>query len=156
MTVPTRALRKHWLGCLALSPYITLKTFWAMGSRLGYDGSGSPGFDGDAAPRWAQDMHDIGLDATALLALCGIIVLVALPKIRVSRPICHVAAAAGVLVGLGGMAGLALVGLEVVGIVTLEYAGYSRWVPLLAYASFAAYGAALYAAARPFSVGPGS
>lgn len=66
-----------WAGLLSVLPYISIKSYWALGGRAGLP----PGFDmarefdQNGAPALVVWMEQHGIDFTVVLALAGVVVL---------------------------------------------------------------------------------
>ncbi|GAA4898641.1 hypothetical protein ACFPM3_14600 [Streptomyces coeruleoprunus] len=151
-----RRTRAAFVAVAALVPYTVMKTAWALGSTIGYTGEGSPGLDPHYASDLALRLYAHGVDATAVLALVGMGLALALTTAWSARPV------RPVLLGLGwaGAATLAPFGvfLAVVGTlmwtgaVDVGFAGHAPWVVLVAYGGFSVYGLALGRATRAYQL----
>ncbi|MEV0450589.1 hypothetical protein [Streptomyces sp. NPDC050600] len=142
------ASRAGLVAVAALVPYTALKTAWALGLTAGYTGGGRPGVD----PRYTSDLglwlYDHGVDVTAVLAVVGMLLALALTRPwgrRLPRPL---------LLGLGwaGAGALAPFGvfLAVLGLLawtgaieTTGLADHAPWVVAVAYGGFCVFGLAL-------------
>ncbi|MEU3819025.1 hypothetical protein AB0E74_05330 [Streptomyces sp. NPDC030392] len=142
-----RPVRAGLVAAAALVPYAALKTGWALGWTAGYTGEGSPGLD----PRYASDLairlYAHGVDATAVLAVAGMGLALALTR-SWSAP-----AVRAVLLALGwaGAAALAPFGVFLAvtgalmwaGLVDVGLGDHAAWVVVVAYGGFSVYGVAL-------------
>ncbi|MGW4163670.1 hypothetical protein [Streptomyces sp. NPDC004788] len=150
--VPADARRAGLVAVAALVPYATLKTVWALGFTPGYTGTGRPGAD----PRYTSDLglwlYDHGVDVTAVLALMGMALALALTRPwgrRLPRPLL-------LALGWAGAGALAPFGLFLAGFAVLTWAGVSDvkladhapWVFAVAYGGFCLFGLALGRATR--------
>ncbi|MFF8838967.1 hypothetical protein [Streptomyces sp. NPDC015130] len=146
------APRAGLVAVAALVPYTALKTAWALGVTPGYTGTGRPGID----PRYTSDLgirlYDHGVDVTAVLALLGMVLALALTRPwgrRLPRlPLLALGwAGAGALVPFGIFLA-ALGALAWTGAVDVGMADHAPWVVAVAYGSFSGYGLALARATR--------
>ncbi|MFF0436873.1 hypothetical protein ACFYU9_32210 [Streptomyces sp. NPDC004327] len=146
--VPADARRAGLVAVAALVPYTALKTMWALGLTPGYTGTGRPGAD----PRYTSDLglwlYDHGVDVTAVLALVGMALALALTRPwgrRLPRPL---------LLALGwtGAGALAPFGLFLAVIGLLTWTGalttgsipdHAPWIVAVAYGGFCLFGLAL-------------
>ncbi|KUJ64665.1 hypothetical protein ACZ90_59165 [Streptomyces albus subsp. albus] len=154
-TAVDRRTRAGYLAVAALVPYFTMKTAWALGSRVGFHGAGTPGMD----RRYLNDtgiwLHEHGVDITAVLALVGMALALALTRPwgeRLPRlPL--------LVLGWTGAGALAPFGVFLIVVGALTWAGafdtgamesYSPWVVVVAYGGFSLYGVGLGRAVRAF------
>ncbi|NKY15054.1 hypothetical protein, partial [Streptomyces somaliensis] len=131
----------------ALVPYAVMKTAWALGWTVGYTGGGRPGLD----PRYASDLairlYAHGVDATAVLAVVGMGLALALTRSWRAGPVRAVLLA----LGWAGAAALAPFGVFLAVTGALVWAGpvdvglgdHAPWVVAVAYGGFSVYGVAL-------------
>ncbi|WP_418959393.1 hypothetical protein [Streptomyces tritici] len=138
----------------ALVPYATLKTAWALGATVGYTGAGKPGMD----PRYTSDLgirlYEHGVDITALLALVGMALALALTR-PWGRALPRLPLLALGWAGAGALAPfgifLAVMGaLAWSGLTDWGVADHAPWVVVVAYGGFSAYGLALGRATRSY------
>ncbi|MEU8760898.1 hypothetical protein [Streptomyces sp. NPDC048659] len=149
--VPGEAGRAGLVAVAALVPYTALKTAWALGLTFGYTGGGRPGAD----PRYTSDaglwLYDHGVDVTAVLAVLGMLLALALTRPwgrRLPRPLLLGLgwAGAGALAPFGVL--LAVLGvLAWTGVTEAGLAGHAPWVVVVAYGGFSLFGLALARAA---------
>ncbi|MGW5423572.1 hypothetical protein [Streptomyces sp. NPDC003943] len=150
--VPADARRAGLVAVGALVPYATLKTVWALGFTPGFTGTGRPGAD----PRYTSDpglwLYDHGVDVTAVLALIGMALALALTRPwgrRLPRPALLALgwAGAGALAPFGLF--LAAIGLLAwTGVSDVDLADHAPWVFAVAYGGFCLFGLALGRATR--------
>lgn len=148
------ASRAGLVAVAALVPYAALKTAWALGFTPGYTGSGRPGAD----PRYTSDpglwLYDHGVDVTAVLAVVGMLLALALTRPwgrRLPRPALLALgwAGAGALAPFGVF--LAVLGvLAWTGVIEVGLADHAPWVVAVAYGGFCLFGLALGRATRVF------
>ncbi|MFF5767877.1 hypothetical protein ACFY8F_35855 [Streptomyces tanashiensis] len=148
------ATRAGLVAVAALVPYTVLKTMWALGVTPGYTGTGRPGAD----PEYTSDLgiwlYDHGVDVTAVLALIGMALALALTQPwgrRLPRlPLLALGwAGAGALAPFGAF--LAALGvLAWTGVIDVGMADHAPWVVAVAYGGFSLYGLALARAAHRF------
>ncbi|MEU7292881.1 hypothetical protein AB0A76_06700 [Streptomyces exfoliatus] len=139
--------RAGLVAVAALVPYTALKTAWALGLPLGHTGTGRPGVD----PAYTSDLgiwlYDNGVDVTAVLAVLGMLLALALTRPwgrRLPRlPLLALGwAGAGALAPFGAF--LAALGvLAWTGAVSTGLADHAPWVVAIAYGGFSCYGLAL-------------
>ncbi|WP_395363999.1 hypothetical protein ACHGLA_26770 [Streptomyces sp. YH02] len=139
--------RAGLVAIAALVPYTALKTAWALGVTPGYTGTGRPGAD----PEYTSDLgiwlYDHGVDVTAVLAVLGMVLALALTRPwgrRLPRlPVLALGwAGAGALAPFGAL--LATVGvLNWTGVTDVGMADHAPWVVAVAYGGFSCYGLAL-------------
>ncbi|MFD3530890.1 hypothetical protein [Streptomyces sp. NPDC058664] len=139
--------RAGLVAVAALVPYTALKTAWALGLTVGHTGTGRPGVD----PEYTSDLgiwlYDHGVDVTAVLAVLGMVVALALTRPwgrRLPRlPLLALGwAGAGALAPFGAL--LATLGvLAWTGVIGFEPADHAPWVIAVAYGGFSCYGLAL-------------
>ena len=142
-----RGTRAGLIAAAALVPYAALKTAWALGATLGFTGVGRPGVD----PEYTSDLgillYDHGVDVTAVLAVLGMVLALALTRPwgrRLPRlPLLALGwAGAGALAPFGAF--LAATGvLAWTGSADLDLADHAPWVFVVAYGGFSCYGLAL-------------
>ncbi|MFH9724467.1 hypothetical protein ACH4M4_16085 [Streptomyces sp. NPDC017254] len=131
----------------ALVPYATLKTAWALGVTPGFTGTGRPGADPEYTSDLGLRLYDHGVDVTAVLAVLGMVLALALTRPwgrRLPRlPLLALGwAGAGALAPFGAF--LAATGVLVwTGAVDLDLADHAPWVFAVAYGGFSCYGLAL-------------
>ncbi|KOG30308.1 hypothetical protein [Streptomyces viridochromogenes] len=146
------APRAGLVAVAALVPYTVLKTAWALGVTPGYTGTGRPGVDPEYTSDLGIRLYDHGVDVTAVLALLGMTLALALTRPwgrRLPRlPLLALGwAGAGALAPFGVF--LAAVGaLAWAGAVDVGMADHAPWVVAVAYGSFSGYGLALARATR--------
>ncbi|MFB6836040.1 hypothetical protein [Streptomyces sp. NPDC056361] len=146
------APRAGLVAVAALVPYTVLKTAWALGLTAGYTGTGRPGVDPEYTSDLGLRLYDHGVDVTAVLALLGMALALALTRPwgrRLPRlPLLALGwAGAGALAPFGVF--LAAVGiLAWAGAVDIDMADHAPWVVAVAYGSFSCYGLALARATR--------
>ncbi|MER7538235.1 hypothetical protein ABTX77_26085 [Streptomyces sp. NPDC097704] len=153
-TAARPATRAGLVAVAALVPYTVLKTLWALGVTPGYTGTGRPGVD----PRYTSDLglwlYDHGIDVTAVLALLGMALALALTRPwgrRLPRlPLLALGwTGAGALAPFGAF--LAALGLLAwTGAITVGMADHAPWVVAVAYGGFCGYGLALARATRAY------
>ncbi|MFE0650744.1 hypothetical protein ACFVZH_19350 [Streptomyces sp. NPDC059534] len=151
---PGLARRAGLVAVAALVPYAALKTAWALGLTAGFTGTGRPGVD----PRYTSDLgirlYDHGVDITAVLALLGMALALALTRAwgrRLPRlPLLALGwAGAGALAPFGVF--LAAVGvLTWTGTISVGLGDHAPWVFVVAYGGFCGYGLALARATRAY------
>ncbi|MEU6987770.1 hypothetical protein ABZ946_30820 [Streptomyces sp. NPDC046324] len=139
--------RAGLVAVAALVPYATLKTAWALGVTPGFTGEGRPGVD----PEYTSDaglwLYDHGVDITAVLALIGMALALALTRPwgrRLPRvPLLALGwAGTGALVPFGVF--LAAFGLLAwTGVIESSIDDHAPWVVVIAYGGFCLYGLAL-------------
>ena len=138
----------------ALAPYATMKTAWALGATVGYTGEGKPGMD----PRYTSDLgirlYEHGVDVTALLALVGMTLALALTR-PWGRALPRLPLLALGWAGTGALAPfglfLAVMGaLTWTGMIDVGIADHAPWVVAVAYGGFCVYGLALGRATRAY------
>ncbi|MEU9863663.1 hypothetical protein AB0D99_22590 [Streptomyces sp. NPDC047971] len=131
----------------ALVPYVTLKTAWGLGATVGFTGAGRPGMD----PRYTSDLgirlYEHGVDVTAVLALVGMALALALTR-PWGRALPRLPLLALGWAGAGALAPfgifLAVTGTLVwAGVTELGIADHAPWVVVIAYGGFSVYGLAL-------------
>ncbi|MFE4619220.1 hypothetical protein ACFRJ7_24265 [Streptomyces sp. NPDC056747] len=152
--VASDSTRAGLVAVAALVPYTTLKTAWALGLTVGYTGTGRPGAD----PEYTSDLgiwlYDHGVDVTAVLAVLGMVLALALTRSwgrRLPRPpmLALGWAGAGALAPFGAL--LAAVGvLAWTGVIGSGLDDHAPWVVAVAYGGFSCYGLALGRATRSF------
>lgn len=140
----------------ALVPYTVLKTAWALGCTVGYTGGGRPGLD----PRYTSDLgirlYEHGVDVTAVLALAGMTLALAmirpwggrlprLPLLALGWMGAGALAPFGIFLMLWGA--LAWAGATDTGLVD-----HAPWVVVVAYGGFALYGLGLARATWAYQV----
>ncbi|MEU6878302.1 hypothetical protein [Streptomyces sp. NPDC046712] len=139
--------RAGLVAVAALVPYAALKTAWALGVTPGFTGEGRPGMD----PRYTSDLgiwlYDHGVDVTAVLALIGMALALALTR-RWGRRLPRVPLLALGWAGTGALTPfgifLAVVGgLAWTGVIDLAMGDHAPWVVAVAYGGFCLYGLAL-------------
>ncbi|MEU7131910.1 hypothetical protein [Streptomyces sp. NPDC046261] len=154
-TAVERRTRAGYLAVAGLVPYATLKTAWALGAHVGYNGHKQrPGMDEQYAGDALIRLYDHGVDITAVLALIGMLLALALTLPwgrRLPR---------WPLLGLGwtGAGALAPFGVYLLVHGTLVWAGVvdngmeaiDGWVVVVAYGGFSVYGLALGLATRAY------
>ncbi|WP_128979674.1 hypothetical protein [Streptomyces roseicoloratus] len=149
-----RRTRAGLVAVAALVPYATLKTAWALGATVGYTGTGKPGMD----PRYTSDLgirlYEHGVDVTAVLALAGMVLALALTRpwgLALPRlPLLALGwAGAGALAPFGIFLGVLGV-LSWTGLTELGITDHAPWVVVVAYGGFCAYGLALGRATLAF------
>ncbi|MEU4208531.1 hypothetical protein AB0F13_00780 [Streptomyces sp. NPDC026206] len=156
-TAVERRTRAGYLAVAALVPYTALKTAWALGATVGYTGDGEhPGMDEKYAGDQLIWLYEHGVDITAVLAVTGMLLALALTLPRGRRlprwPL--------LALGWTGAGALALFGpfllvYEVLlwsGVVDQGPAGHAGWVVVVAYGGFCAYGLALGRAAHAYGL----
>ncbi|MCX4983774.1 hypothetical protein [Streptomyces sp. NBC_00572] len=139
--------RAGLVAVAALFPYAALKTAWAFGITPGFTGTGRPGAD----PKYTSDLglwlYDHGVDITAVLAVLGMLLALALTRPwgrRLPRlPLLALGwAGAGALAPFGAF--LAVTGvLAWAGAINPGLADHAPWVFVVAYGGFSCYGLAL-------------
>ncbi|OEJ94191.1 hypothetical protein [Streptomyces thermolilacinus] len=146
-SVEAHPARAGLVAAAAPVPYTVMKTGWALGWTAGYTGEGSPGLD----PRYASDLairlYAHGVDATAVLAVAGTGLALALTRSWSARPV----RAALLALGWAGAAALAPFGVFLAVAGALMWAGvldmglgdHAPWVVLVADGGFSVYGVAL-------------
>ncbi|WP_031079047.1 hypothetical protein [Streptomyces sp. NRRL S-118] len=140
----------------ALVPYTVLKTAWALGLTVGYTGAGRPGMD----PRYTSDLglrlYEYGVDVTAVLALVGMALAMALVRPWGGRlPRLPLLA-----LGWTGAGALAPFGIFLAVWGVLMWAGaisnglpdHAPWVVVIAYGGFSLYGLGLARATWAYQV----
>ncbi|WP_426366438.1 hypothetical protein [Streptomyces sp. E-08] len=153
-TEGTPATRAGLVAVAALAPYTVLKTAWALGVTPGYTGTGRPGADPEYTSDLGLWLYDHGVDVTAVLALVGMSLALALTRPwgrRLPRlPLLALGwAGAGALAPFGAF--LAALGvLTWTGAVDAGIADHAPWVVAVAYGGFCAYGLALGRATRVY------
>ncbi|MFD7324619.1 hypothetical protein ACFV9D_26565 [Streptomyces sp. NPDC059875] len=146
--------RAGLVAVAALVPYATLKTAWALGVTPGFTGEGRPGAD----PTYTSDLglwlYDHGVDVTAVLALIGMALALALTRPwgrRLPRvPLLALGwAGTGALVPFGVF--LTVMGtLAWTGVIDASISDHAPWVVVVAYGGFCLYGLALGRATRSY------
>ncbi|MGW8762114.1 hypothetical protein ACWGN5_06375 [Streptomyces sp. NPDC055815] len=131
----------------ALVPYTVLKTLWALGVTPGYTGTGRPGADPEYTSDLGLWLYDHGVDVTAVLALAGMALALALTRpwgrALPRLPLLALGwAGAGALAPFGAF--LAAFGvLAWTGVISVGMADHAPWVVAVAYGGFCGYGLAL-------------
>ncbi|MGA4974988.1 hypothetical protein [Streptomyces cinereoruber] len=139
--------RAGLVAVTALVPYTVLKTAWALGLTVGYTGTGRPGADPAYTSDFGLWLYDHGVDVTAVLAVLGMLLALALTRPwgrRLPRlPLLALGwAGAGALAPFGAF--LAALGvLSWTGAIGTGPADHAPWVPVVAYGGFSCYGLAL-------------
>ncbi|WOX21812.1 hypothetical protein [Streptomyces solicathayae] len=144
---PATARTAGLVAVATLVPYTTLKTAWALGATVGFTGTGRPGVD----PTYTSDtglwLYDHGIDITAVLALTGMTLALALTRpwgrSLPRLPLLTLGwAGAGALAPFGIF--LATIGaLTWTGAIDVGLADHAPWVVAVAYGGFSVYGLAL-------------
>ncbi|MEF9885688.1 hypothetical protein [Streptomyces sp. P9-A4] len=142
-----RTTRAGLVAVAALVPYTVLKTAWALGVTPGYTGTGRPGADPEYTSDLGLRLYDHGIDVTAVLALLGMALALALTRPwgrRLPRlPLLALGwAGAGALAPFGAFLA-ALGALAWAGVIGLGMADHAPWVVAVAYGGFCGYGLAL-------------
>ncbi|MER8046391.1 hypothetical protein [Streptomyces sp. NPDC094032] len=141
------ASRAGLVAVAALVPYTALKTAWALGLTPGYTGVGRPGVD----PAYTSDLglwlYDHGVDVTAVLAVLGMLLALALTRPwgrRLPRPALLALgwAGAGALAPFGVLLAV-LGGLAWTGVIEVGLADHAPWIVVVAYGGFCLFGLAL-------------
>lgn len=146
--------RAGLVAVAALVPYTALKTAWALGVTPGYTGAGRPGADPEYTSDLGLWLYDHGVDVTAVLALVGMALALALTRPwgrRLPRlPLLALGwAGAGALAPFGAF--LAAFGLLAwTGVIDTGIADHAPWVVAVAYGGFCGYGLALARATRAY------
>ncbi|MFF9848374.1 hypothetical protein [Streptomyces litmocidini] len=146
------ATRAGLVAVTALVPYTVLKTLWALGVTPGYTGDGRPGADPEYTSDLGLWLYDHGVDVTAVLALLGMALALALTRPwgrRLPRlPLLALGwTGAGALAPFGAF--LAAFGvLTWTGAISGGTADHAPWVVAVAYGGFCGYGLALARATR--------
>ncbi|MFJ2934231.1 hypothetical protein ACIO8G_15845 [Streptomyces sp. NPDC087219] len=139
--------RAGLVAVAALVPYAALKTAWALGVTPGFTGTGRPGADPEYTSDLGLWLYDHGVDVTAVLAVLGMVLALALTRPwgrRLPRlPLLALGwAGAGALAPFGAF--LAAVGvLAWTGAAGSGVADHAPWVVAVAYGGFSLYGLAL-------------
>ncbi|MFD0369380.1 hypothetical protein [Streptomyces sp. NPDC127114] len=145
--VATDAGRAGLVAVAALVPYTALKTAWALGLTFGYTGTGRPGADPEYTSDLGLWLYDHGVDVTAVLAVLGMGLALALTRPwgrRLPRPPL-------LALGWAGAAALAPFGLFLAvlgllagaGVVESGLTDHAPWVVVVAYGGFSLFGLAL-------------
>ncbi|MBT2387358.1 hypothetical protein [Streptomyces sp. ISL-11] len=147
-----RRTRAGRVAVAALLPYATLKTAWALGATVGYTGDNErAGLDEYYANDRAIWLYDHGVDITAVLAVVGMVLALALtrpwgrrmprwPLLALGWTGAGALAPFGIYMAVWGV----LVG---AGVVDSGIGGHAAWVVVVAYGGFSFYGLALGRAA---------
>ncbi|MET9537040.1 hypothetical protein ABZY16_05975 [Streptomyces sp. NPDC006553] len=139
--------RAGLVAVAALVPYAALKTAWALGVTPGFTGAGRPGVDPEYTSDLGLRLYDHGVDVTAVLAVLGMVLALALTRPwgrRLPRlPLLALGwAGAGALAPFGAF--LAATGvLAWTGAAGSGVADHAPWVVAVAYGGFSLYGLAL-------------
>ncbi|MFI0929046.1 hypothetical protein ACH4TP_34830 [Streptomyces sp. NPDC021012] len=148
------ATRAGLLAVAALVPYTVLKTLWVLGVTPGYTGTGRPGADPEYTSDLGIRLYDHGVDVTAVLALLGMALALALTRPwgrRLPRlPLLALGwTGAGALAPFGAF--LAVFGvLTWWGVISVGLTDHAPWVVAVAYGGFCGYGLALARATRVY------
>ncbi|WP_433257605.1 hypothetical protein ACQPYK_21005 [Streptosporangium sp. CA-135522] len=147
-----RSSAAAWAGAAALTPYMVMKTYWAFGGTAGRPGGDlAAQLRANGAPEALVWMEQHGLDFTALGALVGVALLMALVSPwgrRLPRWSLLVPGWAGALAltpyGLVTMIAASL------GVTVGDANGWSAWVGIVGGLAFAGLGAALGVCSRSY------
>ncbi|MFF1511093.1 hypothetical protein [Streptomyces sp. NPDC058326] len=148
------ATRAGLVAVAALVPYTVLKTAWALGLTVGFTGTGRPGADPEYTSDLGLWLYDHGVDVTAVLAVLGMVLALALTRPwgrRLPRlPMLALGwAGAGALAPFGAL--LAAFGvLAWTGAISAGLEDHAPWVVAVAYGGFSCYGLALARATRDY------
>ncbi|MFI8764881.1 hypothetical protein ACIGN6_08150 [Streptomyces sp. NPDC053792] len=146
--------RAGLVAVASLVPYTVMKTLWALGITPGFTGTGRPGVDPEYTSDLGLWLYDHGVDVTAVLALLGMALALALTRPwgrRLPRlPLLALGwAGAGALAPFGAF--LAALGLLTwTGVISVGIADHAPWVVAVAYGGFSGYGLALALATRRY------
>ncbi|MFF0559243.1 hypothetical protein [Streptomyces sp. NPDC004266] len=148
------ATRAGLVAVAALVPYTVLKTAWALGVTPGHTGTGRPGADPEYTSDLGLWLYDHGVDVTAVLALLGMALALAL-TLPWGRRLPRLPLLALGWTGAGALAplGAFLVALGVLawtGAIGVGAADHAPWAVAVAYGGFCGYGLALARATRVY------